>query len=404
MIQIDGFTVSLDIQSFQKISDLIFFEGPLLSHYMNERGDNYLFYWVDSDNHFNRWLIIRTSLETIQDYIEKKIPLYEIIARPNDGFLYMVDIDDNIEYHDLKLVQPSSLPEDYLPEMDSFYEFKIVDGIDLSAISKKYQCGVMELHISGREVKYGSMPIDMYGQIITKFSDLKKHLSDRYLKRKREKYAAEGKAWTEEVKKEIRLNTDYEFVYALAGSVRVIVRPKDPQFVFEATEADCFAQEFVRLFSSGLQTEEIKSYSETYGVDILRQYSEFVTFLNDNELGFEVKWSNNPAKLSYSQAIDRSNRMVIMNNLRCGTNSLEEVRIRGKFYSLNTRSGKYSFESTEDDGLKSSGDLNNNLAEYSDTISFYKRYDVIIERSLLKKTGQKIKVKDKMISMIEVSE
>lgn len=403
MIQVNGFNVSLDIQSFQKISDLIFFEGPLLSHYMSERGDNYLFYWVDSDDHFNRWLIVRTSLETIQDYIEKKISLYEVVSKPNDGFLYMVDIDENVEYHDLKLVQPNSLPDDYLPETDSFYEFKIVDGLDLSAISKKYQCGVMELHITGRDVRYGSMPIDKYGQIITRFSDLKRHLSDRYLKRKREKYAEEGKAWTDDVKKEIRLNTDYEFVYALAGSVRVIVRPRDPQFVFEATEADSFAQEFVRLFSSGLQTEDIKSYSETYGVDILKQYSEFVTYLNDNELGFEVKWNNNPAKLSYSQAIDKSNRLVIMNNLRCGSNSLEEVSIRGKFYSLNTRSGKYSFESTEDDGLKSSGDLNSNLAEYSDTISFYKQYDVIIERTLLKKTGQKINIKDKMISMVEVS-
>lgn len=403
MIQINGLNVSLDIQSFQKISDLIFFEGPLLSHYMSERGDNYLFYWVDSDTHFNRWLIVRTSLETIQLYLEKKIPLYDLIAKPNDGFLYLVDIDDDIVYHDLKLIEPSALPEDYLPELDSFYEFKIVDGIDLSAISKKYQCGVMELHITGRDVKYGSMPIDKYGQIITKFSDLKRHLSDRYLKLRRDKYAEEGKTWSEEVKKEIRLNTDYEFVYSLAGSVRVIVRPRDPQFVFGATEADSFAHEFVRLFSSGLQAQDIKSYSEIYGVDILKQYSDFVTYLNDNELGFEVKWNNNPAKLSYSQAIDRSNRIVIMNNLKCGTNSIEEVRIRGKFYSLNTRSGKYAFESTEDDGLKSSGDLNDNLAEYSDTISFYKQYDVVIERTLLKKTGQKINVKDKMISMIEVS-
>lgn len=403
MIQINGLNVFLDIQSFQKISDLIFFEGPLLSHYMSERGDNYLFYWVDSDVYFNRWLIIRTSLETIQLYLEKKIPLYDLIAKPNDGFLYIVDIDDNIEYHNLKLITPDVLPEDYLPELDSFYEFKIVDSINLSAISKKYQCGVMELHITGRDVRYGSMPIEKYGQIITKFSDLKRHLSDRYLKIRREKFVREGKAWSEEVKNEIRLNTDYEFVYALAGSVRVIVRPKNPQFVFDATEADSFAHEFVRLFSSGLQVEDIKSYSETYGVDILKQYSEFVTYLNDNELGFEVKWNNNPAKLSYSQAIDQSNRMVIMNNLRCGTNSIEEVRIRGKFYSLNTRSGKYAFESTEDDGLKSSGDLNGNLAEYSDTISFYKQYDVIIERTLLKKTGQKINVKDKMISMMEVS-
>lgn len=54
MKTINGIPVTLDISSFIKIADFIYYDGPLLSHYISDRGENYLFYWVDVDNNFNR--------------------------------------------------------------------------------------------------------------------------------------------------------------------------------------------------------------------------------------------------------------------------------------------------------------------------------------------------------------
>ena len=42
----------------------------------------------------------------------------------------MVDIDNNLVYHDVKLVQPAALPADYLPESDSYYEFEPIPAED----------------------------------------------------------------------------------------------------------------------------------------------------------------------------------------------------------------------------------------------------------------------------------
>ena len=98
MRAIDGLNFSFDFSKFIKVADLIYFEGPLLSHYISEKGENYLFYWVDADAHANRWIIIRTDIFTIQKYLDKKIPLSNIITSPNDGFVYIVDIDENIQY------------------------------------------------------------------------------------------------------------------------------------------------------------------------------------------------------------------------------------------------------------------------------------------------------------------
>ena len=130
MKTIKGFDIQFDFSNFRKIADLIFFEGPLLSHYVSDKGDDYLFYWVDRDGRDNRWLVLRVSLASLQKYIGKQLSLRELIASPNDGYLYCVDVDDALSYHNVKLVQSSDLPAEYLPDADSFYEFEPVPAED----------------------------------------------------------------------------------------------------------------------------------------------------------------------------------------------------------------------------------------------------------------------------------
>ena len=121
---IEGYNIDYDFSQFKKVADLIYFEGPLLSHYVSSKGDDYLFYWVDRDGCDNRWLVLRVSMANLQKYIGKKITLRELIENPNDGYLYSVDVNNDICYHDIKLVQPSALPEEYLPDSESYYAFE----------------------------------------------------------------------------------------------------------------------------------------------------------------------------------------------------------------------------------------------------------------------------------------
>jgi hypothetical protein len=130
MKTIKGFEIQFDFTNFKKIADLIFFEGPLLSHYVSDKGDDYLFYWVDKDDNDNRWIVLRVNLQSLQKYMAKDMSLRELIENPNDGYLYLVDVDNQIRYHDVKLVQPSNLPTDYLPDTDSYYEFTPIPADD----------------------------------------------------------------------------------------------------------------------------------------------------------------------------------------------------------------------------------------------------------------------------------
>ena len=129
-----GFDIQFDFSNFKKIADLIYFEGPLLSHYVSSKGDDYLFYWVDSDSSNNRWLVLRVSIANLQRYIAGDVSLRELIESPNDGYLYQVDVDDAVRYHDVLLVQPADLPNEYLPATDSYYAFEPIPSEEASEL------------------------------------------------------------------------------------------------------------------------------------------------------------------------------------------------------------------------------------------------------------------------------
>ena len=116
-----------NFDKFKKVADLIYFDGPLLSHYVTNKGDNYLFYWIDQDDTNNRWMFIRTDYDNIQKYTNKKQTLRNVLSSPLDDIVYTVDIDEEGNHHNFQAHSIEDLPEDYLPTEDSYYDFEPED-------------------------------------------------------------------------------------------------------------------------------------------------------------------------------------------------------------------------------------------------------------------------------------
>ena len=114
--EINGEPIEINFDKLIKMSNILYDVEPLLSHYIGPDNTNYLFYWIDNDKKFDRWLIIETDTSKIYDYLTKKISLYSIISNSDEGF--MVDIDINNKYHNQKKILIKDLPLDYLPEKD----------------------------------------------------------------------------------------------------------------------------------------------------------------------------------------------------------------------------------------------------------------------------------------------
>ncbi len=400
---VQGYRIPFDFSKLIKVSDLISFDGPLLSHYMSDKGENYLFYWVEVDGYYNRWIVIRVDIFTIQKYLDKKITLHSIITNPNDGFVYIVDIDSDLKFHNNQLVLISDLPEIYTPTEDSYYNSEIIDDIDLVAISQKYSSGILEFHISGRDVKYGSIPLYKFAPIIPKIEDMRKTMSARYIRRIKHGLNNDlGNDAKRNIDRELRLDTQYEYIYSLAGSVRIILKPINQQVSFVSTYSDDFAHDIVSLLASGYNKDDISRFAELYDKNVLKKYNDLIVYLNEENLSLGVKWCNKNASKSFGKSISVGDSKIILSNLSdFEFDRSEDIELMGRFYSLNVKTGSYSFESSEGDDFKSAGYLDEDRRQMAFDISFSKIYKVTIHRKTSEAVGGKEQIKDTIISFIE---
>lgn len=110
-------------KELDKVADLIYFDGPLLSLFKNGKGDQYFFYWCDNNEDANRWLVYRVTDHEVAAYLSKRISLRDILLHPSDSLIFSVDIDDDLNYKNPLLLKPNDLPPSYIPSVNSTYKF-----------------------------------------------------------------------------------------------------------------------------------------------------------------------------------------------------------------------------------------------------------------------------------------
>ena len=108
-----------------KISDLLEFEGPILSHFTDSAGKNYLFYWVDYDAEVNRWLVWEVSTKQMAEYLKGLVSLKNLLEKNNKTALFIVDIDAECHYKNVVTLGLNHIPTPYVPEDTSFFTFDI---------------------------------------------------------------------------------------------------------------------------------------------------------------------------------------------------------------------------------------------------------------------------------------
>lgn len=123
MEKLTGYHIPFIIKALKLRANLIEQDGPLLSLYYNDKGDYYLFYWLDCDDTSNRWMVVRASLNTLYQYINKEITLLQVIKDSSDSFVWVTDLDGKGEQINTLAVPFANLPQDYLPDTDSYFEF-----------------------------------------------------------------------------------------------------------------------------------------------------------------------------------------------------------------------------------------------------------------------------------------
>lgn len=130
-----------------------------------------------------------------------------------------------------------------------------------------------------------------------------------------------------------------------------------------------------------------------------------MSYLSNEKLALGVKWCNTGTNTRINHKINIKDAQKILSNLSdFEYDTKEEIKVIGRFYSMNVKTGSYSFESSEGDDFKSTGFLDETRKQMAFSISFNKTYQVIINRKESEQVGRKPSIKDEIISFIEYTE
>lgn len=160
MIDINGHNIdNLPFEGLRKVSNLIEFDGPLLSHYKDKFDNSILFYWVDNNSEFNRWVVWQVKEDNLIFYLSGSVPLSGIFPE-NNNFVYVVDIDRLIQYKNIVNLYVTDLPFNYKPEADSYFKFELPEIYEekTKAINylKEWELSGLYFNVQPASNRYGS--------------------------------------------------------------------------------------------------------------------------------------------------------------------------------------------------------------------------------------------------------
>lgn len=100
--------------SFDRV--LQYYDGPRLLLRKSKAGQLFLAWWCDSDETTDRWIYLPVSESRICTILSGEIPDLEALQNPEDGHLFVVDIDGDSEFivqtvmTNANLLPPEALP------------------------------------------------------------------------------------------------------------------------------------------------------------------------------------------------------------------------------------------------------------------------------------------------------
>lgn len=130
------------------MGDLLYYDGPLFSHLINEKKEDFLMKWCGQHGQYHRWLLAKTNEELLLRYFNREIGDLNLFLKNPDGFAYIVDTDSAIEWRNIFLTAVGDIPVEYLPEDVAFY-----DHTGFEPYAEKL-LAYLELHLARQNKRY----------------------------------------------------------------------------------------------------------------------------------------------------------------------------------------------------------------------------------------------------------
>jgi len=108
------------------VRDIEYFDGPILSEFVDPKGNPWVYKWADCDDNHHRWLVLPVTRTAIDQYLAMSINMCGFL-NSCAGDCYLVDQNGTIDpsraiESNWRQVSREELPEDYWPTESAMYD------------------------------------------------------------------------------------------------------------------------------------------------------------------------------------------------------------------------------------------------------------------------------------------
>ncbi|WNY26151.1 hypothetical protein [Methanolapillus millepedarum] len=376
-----------DFKNLIKIGDLEWFEGPLLSHFMSPDKTDYLFYWADvcETVEFEKWIVIPTNEYLIDSYLEKQISLKEIILKATNGISFSVEVNKYLDYRNVFAFYIDTIDPDYLPDDDCYHDFEVRDYSSITYLSKKNESGVLEIKISGGDIKRAEMKFSNYSDALDRLKTIFNGLTNDFVDYVESMFFSSKLNSFE--RQLLQQKSSFDIFVEKSGSFKIYLKPQSKQIQLQSGSkeyTDEFANEMLMLMASGLHNniEVFEHFEKLYNTDILDKYLSLARFIKTNQYDLDFVWYNsNTGYRKIDKILKQDADMIIQNVVSYKTKPPREISKTGRFRMLDVKTGSFAFINSEDENDVVDGRYGGTNKEPLIQIKFDKIYSINLEIS-----------------------
>lgn len=120
MQNIIGLSINKLNFKLEKRGDIYSFDGPFLSHFSDNKENEYLMLWVENDEELNRWMLFKVDGLTLFNYFLGNQSLRDILLLNPE--VYFLDIDEQIAHKKITVAVTNNIPSEYIPEENTKFD------------------------------------------------------------------------------------------------------------------------------------------------------------------------------------------------------------------------------------------------------------------------------------------
>ena len=357
--------------SFDRV--LQYYDGSRLVLQRSQSGQLYLAWWSDSDDSIDRWIYLPLSQARLQAILSGEMPSLEGLSNPEDGHLFIVDMDlDTDSIVQTIITDVSALPNDALPLPSARLHIAVPEQI--SGLPTRERAHILDVRIeSFLSDNTGRVGAKTVGQLLGNIQRLVDALGQ----------AKSGNPTTRGgVPNAILEQTRLDPINTYNGSFGIRLETNQEDNMFGMSLASDSLDGLFDLLEAEYRAPELTDQLTQLKGRVAKNYKDLLSTIEASLNAASLTWSQ-PRTLRLRQThITRESARNIIAQIDAATDAIQEnLSVQAKFVAGNIRNLRFEIE-TLDYQERFDGTIHEEAIEEVESVTLGSSCQVILQPNL----------------------